>query len=73
MKKSEFEQAVCLSTIYLSLRNSGEAIEEAQNNKLTPEKLNEELKIVMKIILKACIDLNDFAHNFEKDNFDEKK
>lgn len=73
MKKSEFEQAVCLSTIYLQLRNSYEAIEEAQNNKLIPEKFNEELKIVMKIIYKACIDINDFAHNFEKDNFDEKK
>jgi hypothetical protein len=73
MKKSEFEQAVCLSTIYLHLRNSGETIEEAQNNKLIPEKLNEELEIVRKIILKACNDLNDFAYNFEKDNFDEKK
>lgn len=73
MKKSEFEQSVCLSTIYLHLRNSGETIEEAQNSKLIPEKLNEELEIVRKIILKACIDLNDFAHNFEKDNFDAKK
>lgn len=73
MKKSEFEQAVCLSTIYLHLRNSGETIEEAQNNKLIPEKLNEELEIVRKIIFEACIFLNAFAHNFEKEKFDEKE